>query len=227
MSQMTCSGRGPASAVDQLGGAVGWCTISDQPPGPVPHRVLDAGEDPRGERPADDVRVGVRGSSMAIIDPKYSDSSGPDPDDDPRRRAEDLGMPAGMEDVVVAGDRPVPRALVEAVLHELRLVRHRRFAPQRGERAVAQSSSSAQKSQDQRLTSDSGTSGGAENHRPASRYPCRRKECGGGRPRHGVSLVAHGPFVRRRFLHLRLEHVSSPACSSSRTLRSWSRNSDQ
>lgn len=43
-------------------------------------------------------------------------------DDDALRRAEDLGMAAGMEHVVEAGHRPVPAALLEAVLNELGVV---------------------------------------------------------------------------------------------------------
>ena len=58
-------------------------------------------------------------------------------DGDALTGAEHLGMTAGVEHVVVSGERPVPSALGKTFLHNLPVKGDRRLVPQRGERAVA------------------------------------------------------------------------------------------
>src|SRR6202012_5397366 len=57
-------------------------------------------------------------------------------DGDVRAGAEDLGVTAGVEDVVESGERPMPAAFGEALLNGLPPERDGRLAPKRGERPV-------------------------------------------------------------------------------------------
>ena len=133
-------GEGTGQIGDDLALAVGMVLHhrGHQAAGPVAHRILEEGQHARGERAADDVaqpgvpRIVHRDHRPEVL----GQLGGLVADRDPTRRAEDLGMPAGVEHVVVAGHRPVAGSRGELLADERLVERHRSLSAQGGERAV-------------------------------------------------------------------------------------------
>ena len=116
MSQITCKRQRAGQFRHHLARAVGMLRDHrlDEAARPVTHRGLGAGDDLRGERPADDV-------AQPQVPRVVHDDHRPEVlrqlrvrvvDGDARARAEDVRMTAGVPDVVVPGHRPVARSLL-------------------------------------------------------------------------------------------------------------------
>ena len=188
--------------------------------GPVAHRILEEGQHTRGERAADDVaqpgvaRIVHRDHRAEVL----GQLGGLVADGDPTRGAEDLGVPAGVEHVVVAGHRPMAGSRGELLADERLVERHRSLSAQGGERAVTyvvvEPPEVPRREVDVRqrnLGRNGAVHPGRDTHVASLR----------------VSFVTGPALGPSLLLHLGLEHVARACCNSSRTDRSCSRKTDQ
>ena len=116
MSQMICSGSGAAISLDEVALAVGDCSIrrSTIAVALVAHVVLDAGRPASGVKPLATIDAQPECLRVVHVDHRAEElaiSCGMSPMFAALARAEQLRVAARCPDVLVAGERPVARAL--------------------------------------------------------------------------------------------------------------------